>query len=82
MKDELGYLKGRYKKVGIPNAEPKALGGLMEQDGAPGWLDNAVLEQIPFIIKVQHKSKNGDEVATLEWLAPGTDWEKLTQPVA
>lgn len=61
---EVGLLKGRYKRVGLPT--DGVLGGTEE---VKGWIDGAVGHY--FILKVRHyTAKNGSEQAGIDWVGP------------
>jgi len=70
-KEEIGYVKGKYEKVGLDTKG--TLGGLTAQGGEPGWLDNAVLQEKAFKIKVRHGTRNGADVAYLDWVGPADE---------
>lgn len=54
--EEIGYLKGNYAKIGLPNAG--VFGGM--EGGEPGWLDGAVDHIFP--IKVTHSKPNSEGI--------------------
>lgn len=56
LEDEIGYLKGNYKKIGLES--DGRLGGM--EGGEPGWLDGAVEHM--FHIKVTHSKPNADGI--------------------
>ena len=71
MQDNIGLLKGRYQKAGIPNTG--RMGGL--EGGEPGWVDGAVESMIKVKIRHATNKNNGSTNAYF-------DWVKLPTPVA
>lgn len=62
--DQIGLLKGMYKRVGLPNAG--AVGGM--EGGEPGWLDGAVEHM--FKIRIRHGKVKGNDQAFFDWVGP------------
>lgn len=61
LKDSIGLLKGRYKKVGFENSG--RMGGV--EGGEPGWIDGA--EEKIIGLKCKHIPKNGSSIAVYDW---------------
>lgn len=59
---EIGLLKGRYQKAGIPNTGP--MGGVESQP--PGWIDNAVGAQWVWAVS-SYVDKSGEQRARFDW---------------
>jgi len=62
--EQIGLLKGMYKKVGLPNAGK--VGGM--EGGEPGWIDGAV-EHL-FKIRIRHGKVKGSDQAFFDWVGP------------
>lgn len=65
--ENIGLLKGKYKRVGLPY-EGK-MGGVEGME--PGWIDSAVGSFME--LKVRHAEIKGETRAFIDWVGPVTD---------
>lgn len=68
--EAIGLVKGKYQKAKFDTTG--AMGGNSEHEQF-GWLDNPVIEQRPFKIRVRHGQRNGQDTAFLDWIGPADD---------
>lgn len=71
IREAIGLLKGKYKRVGLPT-EGK-LGGVEGME--PGWIDSAVGRI--FVLKVRHYESKGETRAAIDWVGPADDSESV-----
>lgn len=62
--EQIGLLKGMYKKVGLDNKGK--IGGM--EGGEPGWMDGVVEHM--FKIRIRHGKVNGNDQAFFDWVGP------------
>lgn len=65
---EIGLVRGKYKRVGLSSEEPKIMGGI---EGTTGWLNN--MEGAIFVLKVRHAEVKGESRAFIDWVGPVDD---------